>query len=94
MEQSKFVFECLVIKEGIGFTALCLDVDVASEGSTIAEAKENVREAVTLYIESAIENNLPIIRPVPAKEIPQITRPGDVVEAFTIGVNVQVTAHV
>ncbi|MDL1893395.1 type II toxin-antitoxin system HicB family antitoxin [Sphingobacteriales bacterium CHB3] len=94
MDKSSFVFTCVVLKEDSGFSALCLDTDVASEGDTIDEAKQKLGEAVNLYIESAIENNLPIIRPVPQAENPQHTRPEDVAEMFRLTVNVQVAVHV
>ena len=38
-----------------GYSAVCTNLDVASQGETIEEAKENVREAVELYLESAQE---------------------------------------
>lgn len=94
MDKSSFVFTCVVLKEDSGFSAICLDTDVASEGDTIDEAKQMLGEAVNLYIESAIENNLPIIRPVPQADNPQQTRPKDIVEVFRLTVNVQVAVHV
>lgn len=41
-------------REG-GYSVICTDLDVASQGETIDEAVENVQEAVELYIESAEE---------------------------------------
>ncbi len=38
-----------------GYSVFCTDLDVASQGETIDEAVENIREAVELYIESAEE---------------------------------------
>lgn len=38
-----------VVQEDEGFVASCLNVDVASQGSTREEALENLREALTLY---------------------------------------------
>ena len=34
----------IVEHEGDGFTALCREVDVASQGDTVAEASENLQE--------------------------------------------------
>ncbi|MBI2664334.1 type II toxin-antitoxin system HicB family antitoxin [Candidatus Woesearchaeota archaeon] len=39
-------------KEG-GYSAVCTDLDVASQGETVEEAISNVKEAVELYFESA-----------------------------------------
>ncbi len=36
-----------------GYSAICNELDVASQGETIEEALENVKEAVELYLESA-----------------------------------------
>jgi predicted RNase H-like HicB family nuclease len=94
MDQSSFVFTCLLLKEDSGFTALCLDTDVASEADTIEQAKQMLREAVSLYVESAIESNLPIVRPVPKNEDPRRSRPQDIVEVFSLKVSVEVAVHV
>ena len=40
-------------REGDGFVAICPDVDVASQGDTVEEATNNLREAVELFFESA-----------------------------------------
>ena len=94
MGKSNLVFRSVLVKEKNGFTALCLDTDVASEGETPKEAKAHLREAVELYGESAVENNLPVIRPVPKKENPLLTREKDVVDDFVLNLSFRVTAHV
>ena len=38
-----------------GYSVICTDLDVASQGETIDEAIESIKEAVELYLESAIE---------------------------------------
>ena len=43
-------------REGDGFVALCPELDVASQGSTLEAAKANLREAVELFFESADES--------------------------------------
>jgi len=43
----------LVQKERDTWVALCPEIDVASQGGTIEEARENLREAVELFFESA-----------------------------------------
>ena len=45
----------IVERDGDGYVALCPEVDVASQGETVAEARENLAEALTLFLESAPE---------------------------------------
>ncbi len=35
------------------FVALCPEVDIASQGSTVNEARENLKEALELFFETA-----------------------------------------
>ncbi|GIK60121.1 MAG: hypothetical protein HND39_10425 [Ignavibacteriota bacterium] len=93
MEKSKFVFTGIVLKDGSAFSSLCIEVDVASEGKNIAEAKKNLFEAVSLYIESAIENNLPVLRPVPIEGNPLSQSPEKIVEKFPLKINFSVKAY-
>lgn len=44
-----------VYPEGDLFIARCLDIDVASDGATDAEALANLREAIELYFERNAE---------------------------------------
>jgi predicted RNase H-like HicB family nuclease len=46
-------FTALIEKDGGGYVALCPELDVASQGSTVAEARDNLREAVELFLECA-----------------------------------------
>ena len=46
-------FTAWVQKEDGAWVALCPELDVASQGSTIEEAKQNLREAVELFLETA-----------------------------------------
>ncbi len=39
--------------DGVGFTALCPELDIASQGEDVQSAKENLREAVELFLECA-----------------------------------------
>lgn len=43
----------IVEREGTGYVALCAEVDVASQGDTVAKARANLEEAMTLFFESA-----------------------------------------
>lgn len=43
----------IIEREGNGYVSLCPEVDVASQGDTIDEAKRNLREALELFFETA-----------------------------------------
>ena len=43
----------IIEREGDGYVALCPELDIASQGDNIEEARENLREALTLFFESA-----------------------------------------
>ncbi len=47
------LFTCVVQREGDGYVALCPELDVASQGDSVEEARANLREAVELFLESA-----------------------------------------
>ena len=81
---TQFEFTGAVFKEGRWFVSLCLDVDVASQGKTIREAKEMLAEAVSLYLEVCLESNLPYLRPVPREEDPRFQVREDLVETFPL----------
>jgi len=43
----------IIEREGEGYVALCPELDVASQGSTVEQARANLREAVELFFETA-----------------------------------------
>jgi len=43
----------IIEKEDDGYVALCPEVDVASQGDTVGEARENLKEALELFFETA-----------------------------------------
>ena len=43
----------IVEREGDGYVALCPEVDVASQGDSVTEARRNLEEALTLFFETA-----------------------------------------
>ncbi|MBV9210127.1 MAG: type II toxin-antitoxin system HicB family antitoxin [Acidobacteria bacterium] len=45
-------------REGDGFVALCSELDIASQGDSIEEARANLKEAVELFLETAHENEI------------------------------------
>ncbi len=46
-------FTAIVEREDNGYVALSPELDVASQGATVAEARENLTEALTLFFETA-----------------------------------------
>jgi len=45
------ILTAVITKEGNGFVSLCPEIDVASQGDSIEEAKNNLQEAVELFFE-------------------------------------------
>jgi predicted RNase H-like HicB family nuclease len=43
----------IIEREGTGYVSFCPQLDIASQGDTIQEARENLREAIELFFESA-----------------------------------------
>lgn len=87
MSDDGFVFQAIILQEDAGYTALCLDVDVASQGDPPTEAREALLEAVTLYLETAVESHLPWLRPVPPSHDPRFLEPDRIVAEFPLHVH-------
>ena len=43
----------IIERDGDGYVALCPEADVVSQGDTVAEARDNLEEALTLFFETA-----------------------------------------
>lgn len=43
----------LIEREGDGYVSFCPELDIASQGETIEGARDNLREALELFFESA-----------------------------------------
>lgn len=43
----------IIQPEGDGYVSLCPELDIASQGDSVEEAKSNLREAVELFFECA-----------------------------------------
>lgn len=43
----------IIEREGDGYVSLCPELDIASQGSNIEEARDNLREALELFFEAA-----------------------------------------
>jgi len=46
-------FTAIIEKEGNGYVALCPELDIASQGNTGEEARNNLKEALELFFECA-----------------------------------------
>ncbi|MDP2157645.1 MAG: type II toxin-antitoxin system HicB family antitoxin [Nitrospirota bacterium] len=43
----------IIEKEGEGYVSLCPELDIASQGDTIEQARDNLKEALELFFETA-----------------------------------------
>ncbi|MEI8335027.1 MAG: type II toxin-antitoxin system HicB family antitoxin [Chloroflexota bacterium] len=46
----------LIEREGAGYVSLCPELDIASHGATIEEARDNLQEAVELFFATASQS--------------------------------------
>ena len=88
-----FVFTGLIWKEGDAFSALCPELDVASQGNSKEEARKNLLEAAALHLEGSFEDGLPYLRPVPAEDDPRNSLPAEELDIFKFKVDVAVKAY-
>jgi len=88
-----FVFTGILWKEEKEFSALCPELDVVSQGRTIAEARKNLLEAATLHLEGSFEDGLPYLRPIPTEEDPRNSLPAETLEVFKFKVDVAIKAY-
>ena len=49
----KYSLTAIIEREGDGYVALCPELDVASQGDNVKQARENLQEALELFFESA-----------------------------------------
>ncbi len=54
----KFKLSAVVWKEGAQYVSKCPELEVASAGDSVEDAVKNLKEAVELYIENAVELNM------------------------------------
>ncbi len=88
-----FVFTGILWKEEKEFSALCPELDVASQGKTLVEARKNLLEAAALHLEGSFEDGLPYLRPVPVEDDPRNSLPAEVLEIFKFKVDVAIKAY-
>jgi len=51
-------FTAVIERENDGYVSLCPELDIASQGGTVEEAKANLTEAIELFLESADETEI------------------------------------
>lgn len=76
-DDHELVLRAVIEKEGNVYSSICLDLDVASCGSTTEEAIENLKEAISVYLKYAIETGefeTMVPRPVPKNIMKQYER--------------------
>jgi predicted RNase H-like HicB family nuclease len=46
-------FTAIIEREGDGYVSLCPELDIASQGDTIEQARDNLKEAIELFLQLA-----------------------------------------
>ncbi len=46
-------FTAVIEREDDGYVAICPELDIASQGDTVSEARANLQEAIELFLETA-----------------------------------------
>lgn len=48
----------IIEREGDGYVSLCPELDIASQGANIEQARDNLREALELFFETASDEEV------------------------------------
>jgi predicted RNase H-like HicB family nuclease len=48
----------IIEREGDGYVALCPELDISSQGESIEQAKQNLQEALQLFLETADQSEI------------------------------------
>ena len=48
----------IIEREGKGYVSLCPELDIASQGDTIEQARDNLKEALELFFETASQEEI------------------------------------
>ena len=51
-------FMAIIEREGNGYVSLCPELDIASQGNSVEEARNNLAEALELFFEHASESEI------------------------------------
>jgi predicted RNase H-like HicB family nuclease len=72
---SEFIVTVVIYRQGDAYVAHCLGVGVASEGVSEAEARENLREALQLFVDEPSAQD--VIGPVAAAQLERLAVAAD-----------------
>ncbi|MFO1155483.1 MAG: type II toxin-antitoxin system HicB family antitoxin [Rhodospirillales bacterium] len=50
----------IIQREGSGYVSLCPELDIASQGDTVEQARENLQEALGLFFECASADEIKV----------------------------------
>ncbi len=56
--KKQHAFTAIIEHEGDGYTALCPELDIASQGDSVEGARKNLNEAIELFFETASESEI------------------------------------
>jgi len=56
--QKKHQFTAIIEREDNVYVALCPELDIASQGETVEEARANLKEAIELFFETASQKEI------------------------------------
>ena len=56
--KKQLFFTAIIEHEGDGYTALCPELNIASQGDSVEEARKSLLEAVELFFETASETEI------------------------------------
>ena len=51
-------FTAIIEREGDGYVSLCPELDIASQGESVEEARQNLVEALELFFEHASQSEI------------------------------------
>jgi len=54
----RYRLTAIIEREGDGYVALCPELDIASQGDTVEEARRNLEEALELFFECASKEEI------------------------------------
>jgi predicted RNase H-like HicB family nuclease len=56
--KTKRNFTAIIEREGDGYVSLCPELDIASQGETVEDARRNLAEALELFFEHASQSEI------------------------------------
>ena len=56
--QTKHQFTAVIEREDNMYVALCPELDIASQGDTVEEARNNLKEVIELFLETASQQEI------------------------------------